>query len=71
MGATASQEYRVEFLRTVASSCELGNTGHAAAPSRSLADGFSRLMGVLTRLVESGRRESNPHDQLGRLELCH
>ena len=30
-----------------------------------------RPLGVLTRLVQSGRRESNPHDQLGRLELCH
>jgi hypothetical protein len=25
------------------------------------------VVDLLTRLVESGRRESNPHDQLGRL----
>jgi hypothetical protein len=25
----------------------------------------------LTWAAESGRRESNPHDQLGRLGLCH
>src|SRR6266568_4404007 len=40
-------------------------SGHAGSESRRPAP--YRLMDLLTRLVESGRRESNPHDQLGRL----
>jgi hypothetical protein len=39
--------------------------------SESRRPALHRLTNLLTRLVESGRRESNPHDQLGRLELCH
>ena len=35
-------------------------------PGRKIA-GQPSVVGVLTRLVESGRRESNSHDQLGRL----
>jgi hypothetical protein len=44
----------------------VGRDGYAGPESRRPA--LYRVTHLLTRLVESGRRESNPHGQLGRLD---